>query len=122
MFTRARKAWFPIANLGLAIVGWNPSAIKNRQRQSAIGNVLCRQALPGNHFHQITESIKLAKGRVDIWCDADALKLFVHDWSCKHSMFVEQVAADCSGLNAFHFNVRNRTRLIRIKRRVESDL
>src|ERR1044072_6693705 len=79
------------------------------------------EAVPGDRFHQVTEPVELAEGGVDVWRDANALEFFVHDWGGENAMLVEEVTADGRRLDAFDVHVRNRTRLIRIERRVENE-
>src|SRR6476469_4916876 len=49
------------------------------------------QALACDQFHFGAEAIQCGQGRVDIWRNADALELFVHDRSGKDVVLVEKI-------------------------------
>src|SRR5205085_11925352 len=54
--------------------------------------------------------------------DANTLKLLMHDRRRKNPMLTEQIIADCTRINSLNIHVRNRTRLLRIERSVETNL
>ena len=74
-------------------------------RRLALSPLSAWQALPRNHLHLIAKSVEFTEGRINIWSDAYALKLFVDDRGGKDSMLVEKVSSDGRGLNAFDFHV-----------------
>jgi predicted ferric reductase len=58
---------------------------------------------------------------VNVRRDANALEFFVHNRRREDVMLVEEITADRRRLDSFDIHIRDRTRLIRIERRVETD-
>src|SRR6185295_320695 len=81
-----------------------------------------RQAVPRDGFHQVAEAVELAEGGVDVRRDANSLEFLVDDRRRENTMLVEEVTANGRWLDSCNIDIRDRARLIRIKRRVETNL
>src|SRR5690348_124961 len=82
---------------------------------------LGRQAVPGDLFHEVAEAIELAEGGVNIGCDADAFELLVQDRSRENAVLIEEITSDRVRIDARDIHVRDRTRLLRLERRVKAN-
>src|SRR5262245_20668452 len=83
--------------------------------------LLSRQAVADNRLHHVAEAIEFRQRGVNVWGNADALKLFMHNWRGEDAMFAEQVAGDLSRIDSFDLHVGNRAHLVRIEGSVEAN-
>src|ERR1044072_998441 len=85
------------------------------------GYGLTRKSVPGDGFHQVGEPIQLAEGGVNVGCYANSLEFFVDDRRRENAMFVEKITADRGRFNHCDIHICDRTRLVGIERRIETD-
>ena len=67
------------------------------------------QALAGDFFHHIAETVEFAKGSVNIGCDTDAFELLMNDRRREDAMLAEEVTANRSRVDSINFDIGNRT-------------
>src|SRR5690348_11591736 len=81
-----------------------------------------RKALARDLLHEVAEAVEFPEGRIDVGRDPDAFELLVDDGRRKDVVLVKEVSADRPRVGAHYFHIRDGARLLRIERRVETNL